>query len=257
MKYRLLLQVFRHSLLAGMGLVLAACASSPKPYDLSAEAGPVLNRDVSGKSLSVVVRLYQLKASEPFVRTSFEDLAAGKPEAELMGADLVDKTELMVIPGSKVALTPLLQPDTRFVGVVAFFRKPDSQRWRALVKAGDVRSDGLKLKLEDCSFAVLEPKALTIPGEVEQAVSCDVIEQPKAKLLPKQSRRNDNKGVLALSTTQPEPEKKAADPQTALREAGSKLKEAGSGFLDKLKGAATITAESGKGSAMPAFVEGM
>lgn len=255
MKYRLLQQVFRFSMLAGAALLLAACASGPRPYDLSAESGPTLNRDVSGKSLSVVVRLYQLKSSEPFVRTSFEDLASGKPEAELMGADLLDKTELMVIPGSKVALTPLLQPEARFVGVVAFFRKPDSQRWRALVKAGDVRSDGLKLRLEDCSFSVQEPKALPIPGEEAVPVTCDVIEQPKVKMLPKQARRNDNKGVTTLSTAQAEPEKKAADPQQALREAGSKLKEAGTGFLDKLKAAGAE--QTAKANSLPSFVGGM
>ena len=110
------------TLCLGMGvLALGGCAAGPATYDVRGLADPVLNRDVSGKSLSVVVRLYQLKQPTEFSKLAFDSLASGRPETELLGADLIEKSEVVVLPGTQHISTEKLSENANYLGVVAFF----------------------------------------------------------------------------------------------------------------------------------------
>ena len=118
------------TLCLGMGvLALGGCASGPATYDVRGLADPVLNRDVSGKSLSVVVRLYQLKQPTEFSKLVFDSLASGRPETELLGADLIEKSEVVVLPGTQHVSTEKLSEHANYLGVVAFFRQPEPHFW--------------------------------------------------------------------------------------------------------------------------------
>lgn len=151
--------------LAVLGVFVTGCASGPKEYPISGTAEPIINRDINGKSLSVVVRLYQLKEKNEFTRLTFDAVASGKSDAELFPQELVARNEVVLVPGASQKLTDKLLPEAKYVGVVGYFRKPDAQHWRFLVDADDVRSKGLSFAVQDCYLKLLQPKAVLIPGQ--------------------------------------------------------------------------------------------
>ena len=145
--------------------LLGGCASSPKQYAIRGDGDPSLNRDINGKSLSVVVRIYQLKDAQEFSKLTFDTLASGRPESDFLGSALLDKTDAVIIPGGSYENSQKLLEDTKFVGIVAFFRKPDPYYWRQLAEADDVRSNGLAFKVQDCYVVLTGDKAIRLPGQ--------------------------------------------------------------------------------------------
>lgn len=156
---------------------LAGCASAPRNYAIRGEADPVVNRDAGGAPLSVVVRIYQLKAPGGFSKLTFDTLAFGRPEPELLGDDLLEKTELVLVPGAVHTTTEALREDTRYVGVVAFFRRPHAHYWRWLAEADAVRRDGLTFRAKDCYLVLVKPRPVPIPGQPDNApLECETAE---------------------------------------------------------------------------------
>ncbi len=150
-------------------LFLVACTSSgPINVQVSAIADARMNQDEIGNSLSLVVRTYQLKSEKSFAALTFDFLASGRQENELLGSDLVALRELVVVPGGRVDIQDNLHQETRYVGAVAFMRHPDPHYWRVLVDARQVRKDGLTLKLSDCYLQVIKPDLLLLPGQPPQ-----------------------------------------------------------------------------------------
>lgn len=156
---------FKLILSAILTTALTACATGPAVYPINGEAAPTINRDTNGKSLSVVVRLYQLKERTDFDRLTFDTATSGKSDQELFGASLVSMKEVVLVPGGKQQITEKLEPDTRFVGIVGYFRKPDPQAWRYLIDAKDARKQGLIFKVEDCYLEITAPTPQAIPGQ--------------------------------------------------------------------------------------------
>lgn len=154
----------RAALVATLAIFASAC-SGPSAVTYQGQAGPNINRDERGRPLSVVVHVHQLKSSQAFSRLTSEALASGKSEAELLGADLLASRELVLLPGSKFEVEEEIREDTRYIGVVGFFRRPDPQFWRLLLDADAVRSKDLQLKVEDCYLQAIKPLHTPIPGQ--------------------------------------------------------------------------------------------
>jgi type VI secretion system protein VasD len=152
-----------------MAGVLSGCSTAPKQYAIKGEGTPVLNRDSSGRSLSVVVRLYQLKSANEFSKLTFDTLADGRPEEDLLKSELLAKTDVVVVPGGNYSSTDKLLDEAKYVGVVAFFRNPDQHYWRYLLDADDVRSGDLSFRVEDCYIVLKDIKPLPIPGQPKDA----------------------------------------------------------------------------------------
>lgn len=150
--------------------LLGGCASTaPQPYEIKANADQVMNRDISGKPLSVVVRLYQLKQEKEFDQLTFDLATSNRTDAELFGDSLLQRSELLLVPGTMHASTETILPDTKYLGVVAFFRKPDAHYWRFLIDAQQVRSKGLNFQALDCYLRLKDIKAAPIPGQPTDA----------------------------------------------------------------------------------------
>lgn len=146
-------------------MAMSACSSGPKSYGIKGDGDQVLNRDINGRSLSVVVRIYQLKDANEFSKITFDVLADGRPESELLGPALLDKSDLVILPGGNYASTEKLLDETRFVGIVAFFRRPDPHLWRQLVTAEAVRDKGLTFRVQDCYIALSGIKPVLLPDQ--------------------------------------------------------------------------------------------
>lgn len=162
---RVLLTTIAMSLAA----LLGACSVGPKAYSIRGDGDKILNRDINGKSLSVVVSIYQLKDAREFSKLTFDTLADGRPEAELLGPALLDKSDVVVVPGGSYVSSEKLLDETRFVGVVAFFRRPDQHYWRQLVDANAIRGPGLTFKVQDCYVTLSGVQAVPLPGQPPNA----------------------------------------------------------------------------------------
>jgi len=165
----------RPALFAAMASIwiacLCACSSSPKgpiQYSINGEGDEVLNRDINGRSLSVVVRLYQLREANEFSKLTFDTLAAGHSESELLGPSLISKTDLVLVPGGTYANPMKLQDETRYVGIVGMFRNPDPHHWRRLIDVLDKKGNriaGVRFRAKDCYIEIIDSGQLLLPGQ--------------------------------------------------------------------------------------------
>ena len=152
-------------------VLVAGCSSTPKTieYRIRGDGDQLLNRDINGKSLSVVVRVYQLKDAKEFSKLTFDAVASGRPESDFLGTELLSKTDAVIIPGGSYESSEKLLDDTKYVGVVAFFRKPDVFYWRQLADAETVRERGLNFKVRDCYVMLQGDKFVALPGQPDNA----------------------------------------------------------------------------------------
>jgi type VI secretion system protein VasD len=115
--------------------------------DLTARAS--VNPDETMRSTSVAVRVYQLKDRKLFDKASYDDLL--KNDKTVLAQDLQASIATVVNPGAAASVSQPMQPDTEYVGVVAFYRNPDSNgTWRRVVPKKKLSADvPLKLELVD------------------------------------------------------------------------------------------------------------
>jgi type VI secretion system protein VasD len=117
--------------------------------DLTTRAA--LNPDDAGRPTSVAVRVYQLKDRKMFDGVSYDDLL--KNDRAVLGQDLQAGMATVVNPGASASLSQPMQPDTKYVAVVAFFRDPGGDGgWKRVVARKQLSADAdapLKLTLMD------------------------------------------------------------------------------------------------------------
>jgi type VI secretion system protein VasD len=121
-------KLLRLAVLLLLALMLAACSGPQVRVDLSTTAN--LNMSDEGNPLPVVVRVYQLSDSRDFLNASFEHL--WKQDVQSLGDAALTRQELMLNPGMTHELELRRNPEAEFVGVVAIFRAPEEDGWRAL-----------------------------------------------------------------------------------------------------------------------------
>lgn len=121
--------------------------------DLTARAA--VNPDEAMRSTSVAVRVYQLKDRKLFDKASYDDLL--KNDKTVLAQDLQASIATVVNPGASASVSQPMQPDTEYVGIVAFYRAPDSNgTWRRVVPKKKLSADApLNLELVDRELVVL------------------------------------------------------------------------------------------------------
>jgi type VI secretion system VasD/TssJ family lipoprotein len=88
-----------------------------------------LNMDESGRSLAVVVRIYQLKSLKTLDDAEFDQV--WQHDKEALGDDFVSVDEVTVDPSDKKVVPIKRSADANFLAAVGLFRKPDGIAWRA------------------------------------------------------------------------------------------------------------------------------
>ncbi|MGQ3675289.1 type VI secretion system lipoprotein TssJ [Xanthobacter sp. TB0139] len=124
----------RRALCLGAFLTLAGCSTvgeKPSKVKATIKAGPDINPTPSGQAAPTMVRLYTLRNDTAFMQADFFSLT--NQPAEVLGEELLDKREYMMVPGGKQAVELQMPPEAGFLGVTAGFREIDTARWRALV----------------------------------------------------------------------------------------------------------------------------
>lgn len=124
-------------LIIGACLALAACAAKqPKPpavthahFVVSADVNP----DSTGRPSPIVVRLFQLRNDGEFAAAEFFPLY--DKEKETLGATLISRQEYVLSPGETRAFDLPINPEARFLGVIAAYRDIHAAQWRALTRS--------------------------------------------------------------------------------------------------------------------------
>jgi type VI secretion system protein VasD len=136
------------------GMLVVACASPPKPpppppptiVQASVEALANVNPDARGRPSPVVVKFYELKSLAVFDSADFFSLF--ERDREILGAELVAREEFQLVPGDRRTFERTLQPDTRYLGVVAAFRDLERSVWRAAVPVTPHKTVPLAIQLD-------------------------------------------------------------------------------------------------------------
>ena len=154
--------VARHARLTGtvcvlLALLLAACASSPKPTVIQAtlQVQADVNPDARGRASPIVVQLYELKSLAVFNGADFFSLY--ERYKDTLGAELVAHDELQLMPGETRRLERVLQPDTQYLGVVAGFRDLERSQWRAATAVTPHQVSPLTIQLENNQIRITAP----------------------------------------------------------------------------------------------------
>lgn len=114
-------------------LLLSGCASTPKPTiaKVSIVTQSDLNPDSRNRPSPVVVKWYELKSDSEFNRADFFSVFDNEQKA--LGSDLLNSEIFQLRPGETLKLERPIQPDARYVVVVAAFRDLEHSQWRGVL----------------------------------------------------------------------------------------------------------------------------
>lgn len=112
-----------------------------------------VNPDADGRPSPLVVRYYELSSRSQFEREDFDRLF-DSPESSL-GPDLLVREELELQPASDLEITRRLNPNARFVGLVAAYRDIETARWRAVIEVDPTGYDERVIHVEPLALYVM------------------------------------------------------------------------------------------------------
>jgi type VI secretion system protein VasD len=112
-------------------VLVAGCSFGQPEVTAKLQAAHFINPNIYNQASPVVVSLYQLKSAEKFKQASFFQLSTAP--TEVLASELIDKQELEIEPDKTAFLVAKLQPDTHYVGLVAWFRTVNGDHWKALL----------------------------------------------------------------------------------------------------------------------------
>lgn len=126
----------------------------PRNVPLRLHAAQRLNVNARGQPLALAVRVYKLRQKDAFEAAPFAAFLTPQSEREILGADLIDVREIMLVPGQRYEVTEKVAREAGHVGIVALFHTPAAGRWRTAVSSLDAERDGLNVGLHACAMSV-------------------------------------------------------------------------------------------------------
>lgn len=154
-------RVIAIAMLGALGL-LAGCGSvSPlstlTKLDLTLTASDAVNPDRHGRPSPVVVRLIELRHPVAFENADFFSLY-GRAEQSLP-KDWVNSEELELRPGQQLALKLSVEPQSRYVGVLAAYRDLPQVQWRLVLPVAQEQLIRVELMLDESGIRLVGPQA--------------------------------------------------------------------------------------------------
>jgi type VI secretion system protein VasD len=99
-----------------------------------------------------VFKLYELKSLAAFNGAEF--FALFDKDKDTLGAELVNKEELRLMPGDSRKLERKLQPDTKYIAAMAAFRNLERAQWRASMAVVPERTTQVTIRLEGTNVSI-------------------------------------------------------------------------------------------------------
>lgn len=147
---------------------------------LRVHAAQVLNLSAAGASLPVVLRIYKLKSRSAFEQMPYAAFSrAQAADFGSLATDIAETRDIVFLPGQRYEVVETLEPNVRFISVVALFRSPSPQRWRAIFDVSPATAVSpippITLGLHGCAISVATGQALDMPPELTRVagVRCD------------------------------------------------------------------------------------
>lgn len=164
------MNVFRYSKLLVVGFAVAAVCGCTS---LNSKVGGILNLDTDvtlrfvaeadinpddkNRPSPLFIRLYELKSTRQFDRANFIDLY--ERDKEILGADMIAKQTLKRLkPGDERNDKLVLNPETRYVGLVAEFLQYQKAKFKVVIpiakenvvaSSSDIRISGNVISIKE------------------------------------------------------------------------------------------------------------
>ncbi|GDY25317.1 MULTISPECIES: type VI secretion system lipoprotein TssJ [unclassified Agarivorans] len=90
-----------------------------------------VNPDITGRASPVVVKVFELSSRTLFDSQDF--FALYDDASQVLGPDLINRTEFEFEPGSQFEYKLSLSPGVRYAGVLVAYRDIDTASWREVV----------------------------------------------------------------------------------------------------------------------------
>ncbi|MET3117215.1 type VI secretion system protein VasD [Undibacterium sp. GrIS 1.8] len=137
----------------------------PRTIQINLHASENLNVDANGRPLALIARVYKLRQSANFQQTSYDTFLNPQKEKDVLGSDLMEVKEITLVPGQRYHAEEKVSQEAYFIGVVALFRSPANQRWRATFPAADVEKTGITIGMHACALTVGVGSAIKLVGD--------------------------------------------------------------------------------------------
>lgn len=143
----------------GIACCVAGCGtfgSKPARVEGSIAAAAGLNPSVNDRPSPLLLRIYELRSPTAFNQADFMSLY--QSDQATLAADLVVREEMMLQPGEVRPFNKQLSPETRFIGVIAFYRNLERATWRAVVPVAPNKTQKLVVRADRLALsATLQP----------------------------------------------------------------------------------------------------
>jgi len=120
--------------------------STPPLLQGSIKVAPTTNPDLRGRPSPIVVRVYELKSTSTFNNADFFSLFDS--ESETLAGDLIGREEYDLRLDESRPYRRQLQPETKYIGVVAAFRDLEKSTWRQALAVPAKRGGNLIINIE-------------------------------------------------------------------------------------------------------------
>jgi type VI secretion system protein VasD len=153
--------LFNHQLLLFIILSLlvfglASCGGAPKKHSLNIRISATtdVNPDVDTRPSPVILHVLELSAIDEFNRADF--FALTQNDASALGGDVLNKTEIILTPGSSKETMLELDQQAVYIGFVAGYRDIDNARWRVSLAVVPGKTDWIGIKIAKQQIEILE-----------------------------------------------------------------------------------------------------
>ncbi len=124
-------------------------------------AGEQLNLSASGKPLSLVTKVYVLRANEKFKAMTYPQITSAEAEKEALGEELISVREIVLLPGKSYDITLKVPGDATTIGVVGMYRTPYQARWKLAFDNKLSFDNGITIGAHACAFSASKGTLVT------------------------------------------------------------------------------------------------
>ena len=148
--------LFSITILSLLVLGLASCGSAPKKESLKIRISATtdVNPDLDSRPSPVILHLLELSAIDEFNRADF--FALTQNDAAALGGDVLNKTEIILTPGSSRETILELDQLAVYLGFVAGYRDIDNSRWRVSQAVVPGKTDWISVKITKQQIEITE-----------------------------------------------------------------------------------------------------
>lgn len=102
-----------------------------------------LNPDINNRASPILLGIYELKSSIPFKGLDYYQISNASHKK--LASSVIDFNELEIRPSENKYYKQLLNPNTRYLGLIAAYRNIENAQWKQII---EIPHTGSKLKLK-------------------------------------------------------------------------------------------------------------